>query len=106
MRGCTVFALPSRYEGLGCVYLEAMSAAKPVIACRGQGIEEIIRHGANGFLIEPGNVDALGGTIAMLVDDPQLRNTVGGEARRTIMKSFTLAQHAERLSNIYRECMA
>jgi len=106
MRGCTVFALPSRYEGLGCVYLEAMSAAKPVIACRGQGIEEIIRHGANGFLIEPGNVDALGGTIAMLVDDPQLRNTVGGEARRTIMKSFTLAQHAERLSNIYRECLA
>ena len=43
MRRATVFALPSRYEGLGCVYLEAMSAGKPVIACQGQGIEEVIR---------------------------------------------------------------
>src|SRR5579871_3993219 len=39
MQRCTLFALPSRYEGLGCVYLEAMSAGKQVIGCRGQGIE-------------------------------------------------------------------
>lgn len=55
MQGCTVFALPSRYEGLGCVYLEAMSSGKPVIGCRGQGIAEIIRHGSNGFLVGPDN---------------------------------------------------
>ena len=48
MRECALFALPSWYEGLGCVYLEAMSAERPAIACRGQGIEEIIRHGENG----------------------------------------------------------
>src|SRR5271157_1348758 len=51
MRRCSVFALPSRNEGLGCVYLEAMSCAKPVIACRGQGIEEVIEHEKNGWLI-------------------------------------------------------
>jgi glycosyltransferase involved in cell wall biosynthesis len=53
MRRCSVFALPSRYEGLGCVYLEAMSTEKPVIACRGQGIDEVVRHGRNGWLIGP-----------------------------------------------------
>ena len=37
MRSASVFALLSRYEGLGCVYLEAMSSGKPVIACRGHG---------------------------------------------------------------------
>jgi glycosyltransferase involved in cell wall biosynthesis len=51
MRACSLFVLPSRYEGLGCVYLEAMACGKPVIACRGQGIEEIIEHGKNGWLI-------------------------------------------------------
>ena len=52
MRRATIFALPSRYEGLGCVYLEAMSAGRPVIACLGQGIEEVIEPGVNGCLIE------------------------------------------------------
>ena len=105
MRRCTVFALPSCYEGLGCVYLEAMSAGKPVIACRGQGIEEIIRNGTNGFLVEPGNIAALARTIATLVDNPQLRHKIGSEARRTVLRSFTLAHQAERLAEVYRECL-
>src|SRR5262249_29171538 len=37
---CTLFALPSFYEGLGCVYLEAMASERVAIGCRGQGIEE------------------------------------------------------------------
>src|SRR5204862_6524822 len=61
MRRCAVFALPSRYEGLGCVYLEAMCAGKPVIACRGQGIEEIIEPGINGWLVDVNDVDELKG---------------------------------------------
>ena len=51
MRACSVFVLPSKYEGLGCAYLEAMACGKPVIACRGQGIDEIIEHGRNGWLV-------------------------------------------------------
>src|SRR5438046_9745598 len=73
MRRCMVFALPSHYEGLGCVYLEAMSAGKPVIACRGQGIEEIIQHGTNGFLIDPGDVHRLGTTLSTFYANAHLR---------------------------------
>src|SRR5581483_3398987 len=43
IRRCSIFALPSKYEGLGCVYLEAMACARPVIGCHGQGIDEVIR---------------------------------------------------------------
>jgi len=106
MRRCALFALPSRYEGLGCVYLEAMSTAKPVIACRGQGIDEIIRHGSNGWLIDPGNLQGLIGALSTLLQDLQLRRQIGEAARRTVLQNFTSAHQAAQLARLYRECQA
>lgn len=105
MRRCTIFALPSRYEGLGCVYLEAMSVAKPVIGCRGQGIAEVIQHGANGFLIGIDNERELALAISMLLRDESRRQNLGRAAREIILDGFTLAQQAERFVRIYRECV-
>ena len=106
MRRCTVFALPSRYEGLGCVYLEAMSVGKPVIGCRGQGIAEIIHHGSSGFLVGPDNEKELTLALAMLLRDEPRRRTLGVAARDTILERLTLAQQAESLARIYRESVA
>ena len=106
MRRCTVFALPSRYEGLGCVYLEAMSCGKPVIGCRGQGIAEIVRHGSNGFLVGPDNEKELALALAMLLRDEPRRHNLGTAARDTILEKHTLEQQAETLIRIYRECVA
>jgi teichuronic acid biosynthesis glycosyltransferase TuaC len=103
MRRCAVFALPSRYEGLGCVYLEAMSAGKPVIGCRGQGIAEIIQHGSNGFLVGADNEKELALALAMLLRDEPRRRTLGAAARDTILERLTLAHQAESLARIYRE---
>jgi teichuronic acid biosynthesis glycosyltransferase TuaC len=106
MRRCVLFALPSRYEGMGCVYLEAMSAEKPVIACRGQGIDEIIRHGSNGWLIDPGNLQELIAALSALLQNLQLRQQIGEAARRTILQSLTSAHQAAQLAILYRECLA
>jgi teichuronic acid biosynthesis glycosyltransferase TuaC len=106
MRRCTLFALPSRYEGLGCVYLEAMSVGKPVIGCRGQGIAEIIQHGSNGFLVGPDNERELALAMAMLLRDEPLRRNLGAAARDTILERLTLEQQAESLARIYRETAA
>jgi teichuronic acid biosynthesis glycosyltransferase TuaC len=106
MQRCTLFALPSRYEGLGCVYLEAMSAGKPAIGCRGQGIAEIIRHGVNGFLVGPDNEKELTLALAMLLRDERLRCNLGAAARDTILDQLTLAHQAENLARIYRESVA
>jgi glycosyltransferase involved in cell wall biosynthesis len=103
MRRCAVFALPSRYEGLGCAYLEAMSVGKPVIACRGQGIAEIIQHGSNGFLVGPDNEKELTLALAMLLRDELRCRNLGASARDTILERHTLAQQAETLARIYRE---
>ncbi len=106
MRGCTVFALPSRYEGLGCVYLEAMSVGKPVIGCREQGIAEVIRQGSNGFLVGPNNHKELTLALGMLLGDEVRRRNLGGAARDTILERYTLEQQAESLVRIYRESVS
>jgi len=106
MRRCSVFALPSRYEGLGCVYLEAMSAEKPVIACRGQGIDEIVRHGSNGWLVGPNELQELIQALSVLLHSLQLRRQIGEAARRTILQNFTTAHQAAQLALLYGECAA
>jgi len=106
MRQCTLFALPSRYEGLGCVYLEAMSCAKPAIGCRGQGIGDIIQHGRSGFLVGADNPRELALAVAMLLRDKGLRQRIGETARQIILEDLTLRHQAENLARIYRELAA
>src|SRR5882672_1182788 len=103
MKECVLFALPSWYEGLGCVYLEAMSAERPSIACRGQGIEEVIRHRENGWLIEPKNLGDLTAALHELLSDRALREKLGRNGRNTVLEGYTLGHQAGQLSSIYRE---
>jgi len=103
MRNCTVFALPSRYEGLGCVYLEAMASGKPVIACRGQGIDEIIQHGGNGWLIPVDGLEELVQGLQALLGNADLRARIGQAARQAILDKLTLAHQAQSLVRIYDE---
>jgi len=111
MRTCSVFVLPSRYEGLGCVYLEAMACCKPVIACRGQGIDEIIQHEKNGWLIPDWTVpadalDQLTRGLSTLLQSSELRSRLGTSARQTILNGLTLSDQARRLIQIYRKAIA
>jgi glycosyltransferase involved in cell wall biosynthesis len=103
MRNCTIFALPSRYEGLGCVYLEAMASGKPVIACQEQGIDEIIRHGNNGWLIPVDALEELVQGLQVLLENSALRQRIGQAARQTILDKLTLSRQAESLVKIYEE---
>jgi len=102
MRESTIFALPSRYEGLGCVYLEAMASAKPVIACEGQGIAEIIRHGQNGWLIPVDGVQEMADALCQLLGSADLRAQIGAAARQTILEGLTVSDQARHLADLYR----
>jgi glycosyltransferase involved in cell wall biosynthesis len=104
MRRCAVFALPSSYEGLGCVYLEAMASGKPAIGCRGQGIDEIIEHGKNGLLISPGNQAELAECLRVILRSEDFRCRIGSAARATVLQGYTLEHQAFRFVQAYREC--
>ena len=74
-RRCAGFAMPSRGEGFGLVYLEAMRAGKPVLAARGSAAEEIVVDGRTGLLVDPDDRDELRSALVRLLDHP-------GEAKR------------------------
>ncbi len=81
MREASVYAMASRWEGFPMVLIEAMSVGLPVIAfdCpRGPG--EVVRHGANGLLIENDRVRAFSRGLLALVEDEQLRRSLGHQA--------------------------
>jgi teichuronic acid biosynthesis glycosyltransferase TuaC len=103
MRRCTVFVLPSRNEGLGCAYLEAMACGKPVIGCRGQGIDEVIEHSKNGWLIPADGLEQLAQGLSDLLSSTELRMRIGTAARQTILQKFTLLHQARQLEEIYRQ---
>jgi teichuronic acid biosynthesis glycosyltransferase TuaC len=106
MRRCSVFVLPSRNEALGCVYLEAMSCGKPVIGCRGQGIDEVIEHGRNGWLIPADGLEELVQGLSALLVSPELCMRIGTAARQTILEKLTLSHQAQQLTSIYRQAVA
>jgi glycosyltransferase involved in cell wall biosynthesis len=77
-----VLVVPSRYEGFGIVYLEAMGFGVVPIGCRTGGAAEVIEHGKSGCLVPPGDSRALAEAIAGLAADRGLLRALAWEARR------------------------
>jgi glycosyltransferase involved in cell wall biosynthesis len=90
-----VVAMPSLQEGLGVAALEAMAAARPVIASRVGGLAEAVVDGETGLLVPPGDAVALGTAIARLAKDAALRRELGAAGRARVLARYTSAQMAE-----------
>ena len=91
----TVFCLPSVQEGFGIVFLEAMAAELPVVACRIAAVPEVVLDGVTGLLSDPRDPGALAGLIERLIADPDLARRLGREGRRRAL-GFTPRHVAER----------
>jgi phosphatidylinositol alpha-1,6-mannosyltransferase len=96
-RRAAVFALPSRGEGFGLVYLEAMRAAKPCIGARGAVAAEVIADGESGLLVDPLDPAALADALGGLLTDPPLAAAMGEAGRRRWQRLFTAERFRERL---------
>jgi glycosyltransferase involved in cell wall biosynthesis len=105
---CDAFVLPAVVdakgdtEGLGVVLLEAMAYARPVIASAAGGIVDIVRDGRNGYLVPPGDAEALAGAIARMMDDPAGARALGLQGRRDAEAGFSWSAIADRLADLYR----
>ncbi len=84
-----LFCMPYAYEGFGIAILEAMAFGLPAIGCREGAAIETIRHGANGFLLRPGDLFGLAPLLAKLQSDRGALQRMALAARRTYINSPT-----------------
>lgn len=84
-----MFVMPSRFEPLGNVVLEAWAQDRPVISTRSQGPLWFMSDAANGLLVDIDDVDGLSSALQRLIDDPALRERIVNGGRQTLVEKFS-----------------
>jgi glycosyltransferase involved in cell wall biosynthesis len=100
-----VFTLPSRWEGLSLVLLEAMACRKAVVATRVTGNVDVVVDGVTGFLVPVGRPQALADKIVLLLQDARLRDEFGRRGRERVERDFSLEAMVARTREIYQELL-
>jgi len=101
-----VLILASFSEGRPNVVVEAMAAGRAVLASRLPGTQELIEHGHNGLLFEPGDPAAIVQSIGLLLEDPREVIKLGRSARQTILDlGISWPDCARQYREIYREVL-
>lgn len=103
MMAADVVVLPSRAEAFGLAVAEALYLGVPVVASRVGGLPEIVDDGVDGFLVTPGDAEALAGAILRLLGDPALRKTLGAAGRARIADRFSFATMMRAYEGVYDE---
>ena len=99
-----VFALSSVYEGLAMALIEAMALGRPAVVTRVGGLTEVVEHGKQAFLVDPGNPSALADAIVTLLQDANLRAKFG-EAGRIRAADFDIRKAVRRHEEVYAELL-
>lgn len=101
MQSADLFVLPSKYEGLPLVLLEAMASGLPAVGSSIKGTIDVIENGKNGLLTELDDVDGLANAIIKLLTDRNRRMKMSVEAIETISSKFSFNSLLNKLENIY-----
>jgi glycosyltransferase involved in cell wall biosynthesis len=100
-----VAVLPSFFEGMGRVLLEAMAMGKPVVASRVGGIPDLVKDGVTGLLVRPGHARELEESIKRLLRDNDLASRMGEEGRKRVTEEFSAERMVRSIQKLYRECL-
>ena len=95
------FCLPTVQEGFGIVFLEAMAAGLPVVACRAAAVPEVVREGETGVLVPSRDPPALADALAGLLRSPERARALG-EAARHRVADYTVERVAQRFLDTVR----
>ncbi len=105
-RGLDIYVNTSLHEGLPLSVLEAMACGKPVVAAQVGGIPEVVHHGEHGFLVEGREASAFAACCERLIEDRELRRTMGRNARARVAEAFGRERMADSYRTLYEELCA
>jgi glycosyltransferase involved in cell wall biosynthesis len=104
-RNLDVVVLTSLWEGLPCVFSEAMAGELPIVATNVDGAREAIVHEDNGFLHRPHDVEGMAQSVLKLIEDQELRQSMGQRGKSRVME-FDISTSVSNLETAYRECLS
>ncbi len=100
-----LFVLPSRFEGLPLSVLEAMAAAKPVVASNVGGMGDAVIHGETGTLVPPGDAAALAAAIRAFLAEPERARRAGEAGRERLCTRFSAEMMIAGVTAVYDELL-
>ncbi|MBO0858598.1 MAG: glycosyltransferase family 4 protein [Chloracidobacterium sp.] len=111
-RQATLFVLPCQIadnndrDGIPNVLVEAMASGVPVVSTDVSGIPELIDSGVNGLLAPQKDARALADAVARLLDAPDLRRVIGGQAREKVCRLFDAESNILALHRLFLDCLS
>lgn len=106
LAGTDLFAMPSRVDSFGIVYLEAWAYRIPVIGCRSGGVPDVIDHGQDGLLVPFGNQALLALAIESLLVAPERRQVMGQRGRSKVENHYTWDRIYRKLESTYQDVLS
>jgi glycosyltransferase involved in cell wall biosynthesis len=98
--------LPSGNEGTPVSVIEALAAGTPVVATRVGGVPDVVRDGEDGFLVDPGDTEALAARLHELATDTELRERVRRGARERVVSRYAVDRLVDDVDRLYRSLLA
>jgi len=106
LAGCRLLLLPSRWEGLPNVVLEAMAAGLPVVASRVEGVEQLLGEGGGEQIVEADDLQTFADRAVAVASDEQLSRNLGEANRKRVRAHFSLQAMVARYDRLYRSLNA
>jgi glycosyltransferase involved in cell wall biosynthesis len=95
----SVFCLPTKREPFGIAFVEAMMHRLPIVATAVGAVPDMVEHGVNGFLVEPGKAEPLAQALCTLLDSPQLCQQFGRRSYDKAVERYTWEGTGQRIRN-------
>jgi glycogen(starch) synthase len=101
LASANVVAIPSRYEGMPLIALEAAAAGRPLVATPSPGIAEVVVDGATGTLVPSEDPEAMAVALSDLLGDPARAATFGAAGRRRVVDHFSLVRTVDAYDDLF-----
>ncbi|HZS25145.1 MAG TPA: glycosyltransferase [Gaiellaceae bacterium] len=101
-----VVALTSANEGTPVTVIEALAAGRPVVSTDVGGVSDVVADGTTGFLVPPGDVDAVADRLARIAESPEVRARMSESARASVVDRYSVPRLVRDVDELYRRLLA